>query len=98
MAPPRAERGGSPGRSGHGRRRAAAVEGARGRESHAPAAPVGREDAGRRPARPAAVPGAAAGTRGERDMTRKFAVKVTICDEEYTVRSELEPEYTRQVA
>jgi cell division protein ZapA len=31
-------------------------------------------------------------------MTRKFAVKVTICDEEYTVRSELDPEYTRQVA
>ena len=31
-------------------------------------------------------------------MTRKYAVKVTICDEEYTVRSELDPEYTRQVA
>ena len=31
-------------------------------------------------------------------MTRKYAVKVTICDEEYTVRSELEPEYTQKVA
>ena len=31
-------------------------------------------------------------------MTRKYAVKVTICDEEYTVRSELEPEYTKLVA
>jgi len=31
-------------------------------------------------------------------MTKKYAVKVTICDEEYTVRSELDPEYTRQVA
>ncbi len=29
---------------------------------------------------------------------RKQAVKVTIVDEEYTVRSELDPEYTRQVA
>ena len=29
---------------------------------------------------------------------KKTAVKVTICDEEYTVRSDLEPEYTRQVA
>lgn len=28
----------------------------------------------------------------------KHAVKVTIVDEEYTVRSELDPEYTRQVA
>ncbi|MFI5279186.1 MAG: cell division protein ZapA [Gemmatimonadales bacterium] len=31
-------------------------------------------------------------------MTKKHAVKVTICDEEYTVRSELDPDYTRQVA
>ncbi len=31
-------------------------------------------------------------------MTKKNAVKVTICDEELTVRSELDPEYTRQVA
>lgn len=31
-------------------------------------------------------------------MTRKHAVRVVICDEEYTVRSELDPEYTRQVA
>ena len=31
-------------------------------------------------------------------MTKKNAVKVTICDEEYTVRSELDPDYTRQVA
>ena len=31
-------------------------------------------------------------------MIKKHAVKVTICDEEYTVRSELDPEYTRQVA
>ena len=30
--------------------------------------------------------------------TRKHAVKVTIVDEEYTVRSELEPDYTKQVA
>ena len=29
---------------------------------------------------------------------RKNAVKVTIVGEEYTVRSELDPEYTRQVA
>jgi cell division protein ZapA len=29
---------------------------------------------------------------------KKHAVKVTIVDEEYTVRSELDPEYTRQVA
>ncbi len=29
---------------------------------------------------------------------RKHAVKVTIVGEEYTVRSELDPEYTRQVA
>jgi cell division protein ZapA len=29
---------------------------------------------------------------------KKNAVRVTICDEEYTVRSELDPEYTRQVA
>ena len=29
---------------------------------------------------------------------KKNAVKVTIVDEEYTVRSELDPEYTRQVA
>jgi cell division protein ZapA len=29
---------------------------------------------------------------------KKTAVKVTICDEEYTVRSDLDPEYTRQVA
>jgi cell division protein ZapA len=29
---------------------------------------------------------------------RKNAVKVTIVGEEYTVRSELEPDYTRQVA
>jgi cell division protein ZapA len=29
---------------------------------------------------------------------KKHAVRVTICDEEYTVRSELDPEYTRQVA
>jgi len=29
---------------------------------------------------------------------KKHAVKVMICDEEYTVRSELDPEYTRQVA
>lgn len=31
-------------------------------------------------------------------MMKKHAVKVTICDEELTVRSELDPEYTRQVA
>ena len=31
-------------------------------------------------------------------MMKKHAVKVMICDEEYTVRSELDPEYTRQVA
>ncbi len=31
-------------------------------------------------------------------MIKKNAVKVTICDEEYTVRSELDPDYTRQVA
>jgi cell division protein ZapA len=31
-------------------------------------------------------------------MMKKHAVKVTICDEEYTVRSELDPDYTRQVA
>ncbi len=31
-------------------------------------------------------------------MTKKHAVKVMICDEEYTVRSELDPDYTRQVA
>ena len=31
-------------------------------------------------------------------MIKKTAVRVTICDEEYTVRSELDPEYTRQVA
>lgn len=31
-------------------------------------------------------------------MTKKYAVKVTICDEEYTVRSERDPDYTRQVA
>ena len=31
-------------------------------------------------------------------MTKKYTVKVTICDEEYTVRSELDPDYTRQVA
>src|SRR5262245_9855529 len=30
--------------------------------------------------------------------TKKNAVRVTICDEELTVRSELDPEYTRQVA
>jgi cell division protein ZapA len=29
---------------------------------------------------------------------KKNAVKVTIADEEYTVRSELDPEYTREVA
>lgn len=29
---------------------------------------------------------------------KKNAVKVAIVDEEYTVRSELDPEYTRQVA
>ena len=29
---------------------------------------------------------------------KKNAVRVTICDEELTVRSELDPEYTRQVA
>jgi cell division protein ZapA len=29
---------------------------------------------------------------------KKNAVRVTIVDEEYTVRSELDPEYTRQVA
>ncbi len=29
---------------------------------------------------------------------KKTAVKVTICDEEYTVRSDLDPDYTRQVA
>ncbi len=28
----------------------------------------------------------------------KHAVRVTICDEEYTVRSERDPDYTRQVA
>lgn len=28
----------------------------------------------------------------------KHAVRVTICDEDYTVRSEREPDYTRQVA
>jgi len=31
-------------------------------------------------------------------MMKKHAVKVMICDEEYTVRSELDPEYTKQVA
>ena len=31
-------------------------------------------------------------------MVRKNAVKVSIVDEEYTVRSELDPDYTRQVA
>ncbi len=31
-------------------------------------------------------------------MMRKNAVKVVIVGEEYTVRSELDPEYTRQVA
>jgi len=31
-------------------------------------------------------------------MIKKNAVKVTIVGEEYTVRSELDPEYTRQVA
>ena len=31
-------------------------------------------------------------------MIRKNAVKVLIVGEEYTVRSELDPEYTRQVA
>jgi len=31
-------------------------------------------------------------------MIKKNAVRVTICDEEYTVRSELDPEYTKQVA
>ena len=31
-------------------------------------------------------------------MNKKHAVKVTIVGEEYTVRSELDPEYTRQVA
>lgn len=31
-------------------------------------------------------------------MIKKHAVRVTICDEEYTVRSELDPEYTKQVA
>ena len=31
-------------------------------------------------------------------MIKKHAVKVLICDEEYTVRSELDPEYTKQVA
>jgi len=31
-------------------------------------------------------------------MIKKQAVRVRICDEEYTVRSELDPEYTRQVA
>ena len=31
-------------------------------------------------------------------MTKKHAVKVTIVDEEYTVRSELDPDYTRLVA
>jgi cell division protein ZapA len=30
--------------------------------------------------------------------TKKHAVRVTLCDEEYTVRSELDPESTRQVA
>jgi cell division protein ZapA len=29
---------------------------------------------------------------------KKTAVKVTICDEEYTVRSDLDPDYTRHVA
>ena len=29
---------------------------------------------------------------------KKHAVKLMICDEEYTVRSELDPEYTKQVA
>jgi len=29
---------------------------------------------------------------------KETAVKVMICDEEYTVRSDLEPDYTRQVA
>ena len=31
-------------------------------------------------------------------MIKKQAVRVRICDEEYTVRSDLDPEYTRQVA
>ena len=31
-------------------------------------------------------------------VTKKNAVRVTIVDEEYTVRSELDPEYTREVA
>ena len=31
-------------------------------------------------------------------MMKKHAVKLMICDEEYTVRSELDPEYTKQVA
>ena len=31
-------------------------------------------------------------------MIKKHAVKVLICDEEYTVRSELDPEYTRECA
>ncbi len=31
-------------------------------------------------------------------MVKKNAVKVVIVDEEYTVRSELDPDYTRQVA
>ena len=29
---------------------------------------------------------------------KKTAVRVVICDEEYTVRSDLDPDYTRQVA
>jgi cell division protein ZapA len=37
--------------------------------------------------------------RQERDVqVKKNAVKITIVDEEYTVRSELDPEYTREVA
>ena len=31
-------------------------------------------------------------------MMKKQAVRVRICDEEYTVRSDLDPEYTKQVA
>jgi cell division protein ZapA len=31
-------------------------------------------------------------------MNRKQAVRVSICDQEYTVRTELDPDYTRQVA
>src|SRR5581483_12102756 len=75
-------------------RRAAAAAPARGGEPGAPGADRGGQGAGARPGRPARVPGA-----GRLGVTGpKHAVRVFIGGEEYTVRSELPPEYTREVA